>query len=100
MTKDEMNLIRDLLVFNAIPLHRESFNKAIAILDAAIAAPEQEPVPTPQHKWVELEDAELAKPEPRIARTLSTQEIYKLWRERSTWNIPAFVRRCFKAAQS
>ena len=43
MNKDEMNLIRDLLVFNAIPLHSESFNKAIAILDAAIAAPEQEP---------------------------------------------------------
>lgn len=76
MNKDEMNLIRDLLIFNVIPLNSESFNKAIAILDAAIAAPE-----------------------PRIARTLSTQEIYKLWRERPTWNIPAFVRRCFKEAR-
>lgn len=77
MNKDEMNLIREVLVFKAIPLSGDAFAEAIAILDA-----------------------ELAAPDPRIARTLSTQEIYKLWRERPTWNIPAFVRRCFKAAQS
>lgn len=76
MSKDQMNLIRDLLVFNAIPLSGDDFGEAISILDAAIAAPDQ-----------------------HIVRTLSTQEIYKLWRERPTWNIPAFVRRCFKEAR-
>ena len=81
MTKDEMQQIRD-----ALENWHESETASGSVIDYT--------------DELDILDAELAAPEPRIARTLSTQEIYKLWRERSTWNIPAFVRRCFKAAQS
>ena len=44
MTRDEIQKVRDELMFYVVPLRSESFAEVMAILDAALAAPEQEPV--------------------------------------------------------
>lgn len=44
MTREQLQQIREVLVFKAIPLSGDAFAKAIAILDAELAKPEPEPV--------------------------------------------------------